>query len=160
MHLDGDEQCRLDHGDGRRERHWCRECDLHRRGKHGRGSDRHIAHRRTELHGQTDVTPVRLRNRSDEPECEPQLRDRHDGDRDNAVVLLMDGRSNDSWITVSPPTTGAASERRLDLRREPGAGPATGTMTIAGQTFTVTGCRAAHRTINHEPKCESQLRDR
>ena len=57
--------------------------------------------------------------------------------------------SNDSWITVSPPTTGLGdgnvgwtyAANQVPVQR-------TGTMTIAGQTFTVTQAAGCSYTIN------------
>ena len=140
MQLDGHEQCRLDHDQRRCSGQRQRLGELQR----GRQHWHDIAHRddddrRTDLHGDASWRALHVHHLADVVEShDVRGGDRH-GHRHGRHGLQLDGREQRGWITISAGASGSGNGSvSYSVAPTPGTTSRTGTMTIGGQTFTVT----------------------
>ena len=134
------------HDDGGRERHRKRVRQLHRRREYGRASEP----ARSRLRARRSRSRRRRRRRRARTRSHRRVsrsarrEGRYDGHGDDGGWLRMDREytSNAPWITVTSGATGSGNGTvTFSVAANTGA-QRTGTLTIAGQTFTVTQAAA------------------
>ena len=137
LQLVGDVERELDHGDQRRERQRARHGGVQRGGQHGGGAHRDADHRGPDVyrHPGGAVHVCDLAGESvDAGSGRPRLDRRHGVRR----LHLDGGQQRHGWLTVTSGASGSGPGTvAFSVAANTGAAR-TGTLTIAGQTFTVT----------------------